>query len=384
VTIRDDEDADMKGSRHDRASQREAKQARSSEAAEWFIRLRDENLPARHRARNVRWLKESPENIAELLRIQQVYALLRECKVQNRTPPAAESPSDDASNVIELVPRAPRHDEFAEVPRRWSARWKVAALAACLMVVVLLGLVARALWPGTTFQTELGEWRTVVLMDGTQVRIGPDSLLRVKYGADHRTAQLLRGEARFTVARDPARPFFVQSEMIGVLAVGTEFRVSRLGGKDVVTVTEGKVAVYPDARNAVKEVLPLRLGEASGAVPVAAGERVAMSLASRSARRGKQLDKQKINVDHELAWADGWLVYENMTVAEIAAEFNRRNRIKIEVAAPSIGERRLRLFRGRATDPESFVAALATSGDIVIVRNDPDVLRLELDSPRRT
>ncbi len=83
-------------------------------------------------------------------------------------------------------------------------------------------------------------------------------------------------------------------------------------------------------------------------------------------------------MDYEQAWAEGWLVYENKTVAEVASDFNRLNRVKIVIAEPSIAARRLAFFRVSATDPESFVAALATSPDITVVRNDPNVLRVEL------
>ena len=47
----------------------------------------------------------------------------------------------------------------------------------------------------------------------------------------------------------------------------------------------------------------------------------------------------------------------------------------------TIAGRRLAFFRGSATDPESFVAALAMNSDITIVRDDPDELRLELSPP---
>ena len=76
-------------------------QALSNEAAEWFVRLRDDRLGTRHRERNVRWLKQSPAHIAELLRIQQVYKVLRAAKVENR-PPAARGEAE--SNVVELMP----------------------------------------------------------------------------------------------------------------------------------------------------------------------------------------------------------------------------------------------------------------------------------------
>jgi transmembrane sensor len=244
-------------------------------------------------------------------------------------------------------------------------------------VALLLGFVVKVAWLDRTLRTELGEWRTAELTDGTRVRIGPDSVLRVSFGDDHRSVRLIRGEAMFTVAKDSSRPFFVQSEMIGVLAVGTEFRVSHWRGEDVVAVTEGNVAVYRDGRDAVRGALPIapaQVAETTGGVPLVAGEQVSVTRATRST----PVAKQRVNVNYELAWAEGWLVYQDRTIAEVASEFNRRNRVKIVVREPSIAARRLALFRGSATDPESFVAALATSPDITVVRDDPNELRIEL------
>jgi transmembrane sensor len=367
----DDEDAQMKGSMHDHA-----RDALSSEAAEWFIRLRDDRLNVRHRERNVRWLKQSPAHIAELLRIQQVYKVLRAAKLENRPP---GPPGQAESNVIEFVPRALPAPP-TERPNQSRVRldtWKVAASVACIAVSLLLGYFVKVAWLDRTLETELGEWRIATLTDGTTVRIGPGSKLRVSFGDDHRSVRLLEGEAMFDVAKDHSRPFFVKSEVVGVLAVGTEFRVSRRGGEDVVAVTEGTVAVYRDGRNEVRGAVtqpPAQLANATGGVPLTAGEQVSVSKVNKL----QPVAKQKVNVDYELAWADGWLTYEDKTIAEVAGEFNRRNRVQIVIVDESIADRRLAFFRGSATDPESFVSALAVSSDITIVRDDPDELRVQL------
>lgn len=369
----DEEDAGMKGTLHENGRERATRQALSDEAAEWFVRLRDDRLGTRHRERNVRWLKQSPAHIAELLRIQQVYKVLRGANVRNRS---SGAPGESSSNVIELTPRVPPPAEPTQSRTRFES-WKVAAAAAFITVSLLLGFMVKVAWLDRTLRTELGEWRTAELTDGTHVRIGPDSVLRIAFGDDHRTVRLVRGEAMFSVAKDPSRPFFVQSEMVGVLAVGTEFRVSHWGGEDVVAVSEGSVAVYRDGRDAVRGAMPVapaQVAEATGGVALAAGEQVSVTRSTRSA----PVAKQKINVDYEHAWADGWLVYEGKTIAEVASEFNRRNRIKILVTEPSIAARRLVFFRGSATDPESFVTALAASSDIVVVRDNPNELRIEL------
>jgi transmembrane sensor len=371
VTFPTDDDAGVAGS-----ADESAKHAVSDAAAEWFIRLRDDRLSERHRERNVRWLKQSPAHIAELLRIQQVYTVLRAAKLENRPP---GSPGQADSNVVELMPRSlpppPARPNQSRV--RTTITWKVAASVACLAVSLLLGFILKAAWLDRTLETELGEWRIATLTDGTIVRIGPASRLKVSFGDDHRSVRLLQGEAMFDVAKDPARPFFVKSEMVGVLAVGTEFRVSRHGGEDVVAVTEGTVAVYRDGRDEVRgEVTQpaAQLANATGGVPLTAGEQVSISKANQS----QPVAKQKVNVDYELAWADGWVSYEDKTIAEVATEFNRRNRVKIVIVDASIADRRLAFFRGSATDPESFVAALAVSSDITVVRDDPEVLRVEL------
>jgi transmembrane sensor len=367
----DDHDADMKGSAHENTQR-----ALSDEAAEWFIRLRDDRLGMRHRERNVKWLKQSPAHIAELLRIQQVYTVLRAAKLENRPP---GPPGQAETNVVELTPRTlpappPGHPNESRV--RSTLTWKVAASVACLAVSLLLGFIVKVSWLDHSLETDLGEWRIATLTDGTVVRIGPGSRLRVSFGDDHRSVRLLRGEARFDVAKDPSRPFFVKSEMVGVLAIGTEFRVSQRGGEDVVAVTEGSVAVYRDGRDEVRGAItqaPARIAGATGGVALSAGEQVAISKANQS----QPVAKQKVNVDYEMAWAEGWVAYEDKTIAEVASEFNRRNRVQIVIVDASIAERRLALFRGSATDPESFVAALAVSYDIRVVRDDPQVLRVE-------
>jgi transmembrane sensor len=384
----DDEDADMQGSPK-RGSQEEVTQTSlSNEAAEWFVRLRDDRLAMRHRERNVRWLKRSPAHIAELLRIQQVYQVLRAANVQNRTP---VTPGQEISNVIELGDQRPPSSpkslllEWMDAPPRRErpagfAPWKVAAAVACLTVALLFGFMAKVAWLDRTLETELGEWRTVLLTDGTKIRMGPGSLLRVSFGDDHRTVRLIRGQVMFDVAKDQTRPFYVTSEMIGVLAIGTEFRVARLGGKDIVAVTEGSVALYRDGRDAVHGAVsaaPAQLAEATGGVALSAGDQVAVTRSTRST----PVAKQKVNRNYEQAWAEGWLVFEDKTVAEVASDFNRFNKLQIVIATPSIASRRVTLYRGRATDPASFVAALATTADITVVRDDPNVLRLEPREP---
>jgi ferric-dicitrate binding protein FerR (iron transport regulator) len=132
--------------------------------------------------------------------------------------------------------------------------------------------------------------------------------------------------------------------------------------------------VYNDGRQEIRGEIPAtpaQVAVATGGVALIAGEQASVT-------KAKPVAKQKLNVDYETAWVDGWLIYEDKTVAEVASEFNRRNRVKIVVDNPFVAARRLAFFRGSATDPESFVAALAVDSNIKIVRDEPGVLRVEL------
>jgi len=81
--------------------------------------------------------------------------------------------------------------------------------------------------------------------------------------------RLVRGEAHFTVAKNPARPFIVEAGGVAVRAVGTAFDVRHADGAIEVLVTEGKVHVRA-ARAARRIQVP---APAPIATPLVAGER---------------------------------------------------------------------------------------------------------------
>lgn len=74
----------------------------SEEAAEWFVRLRDDNLGADERRRYVRWLKQSSTHTAEMLRMRLVAHWLREAELEGLL-----SRQGPKSNVIEFAARPP-------------------------------------------------------------------------------------------------------------------------------------------------------------------------------------------------------------------------------------------------------------------------------------
>ncbi len=99
--------------------------------------------------------------------------------------------------------------------------------------------------------------RRIVLPDGSQVWLNPDS--RVEYGDDfvNNRSLTLDGEAFFSVAHDTLHPFRVQAGDIMVQVLGTEFRVKSSSLETVAQVTLSSGSVRIEAPNTdVVELVP--------------------------------------------------------------------------------------------------------------------------------
>ena len=166
---------------------------------------RDRDLTAADRRKYVRWLKQSPSHISEFMRLCQLYGRVKRAKVPTLPP------EELSSNVIELpsrefLPTAEPRGGFFD-----SRKARFAAVACGLALVAVVGVIANFVLSSNTIETHLSEYRKVPLADGTLVSTGPNTLLHVDYSDGIRRIDLQRGEAMFTVVKDPSRPFIVNA-----------------------------------------------------------------------------------------------------------------------------------------------------------------------------
>ena len=153
----------------------------------------------------------------------------------------------------------------ADYVLRRQLRYSVAA-AVILPVAVLCGAVGFYMLTDkkdmtiAECSTDHGEIEELLLSDGTSVLVNSGSVLLYpesfpKKGERH---VYLTGEAVFTVAKDPGRPFIVHSGDFDVKVLGTVFNLSSYGGDrySSVIVREGKVQVVP----ADLDLAPVELG----------------------------------------------------------------------------------------------------------------------------
>ncbi|MEO1020462.1 MAG: FecR domain-containing protein, partial [Pseudomonadota bacterium] len=100
----------------------------------------------------------------------------------------------------------------------------------------------RTVQTSEIYQTKIGEIKTFVLSDASEVTLGAASQLEVSFSEDQRSLTLTRGAALFEVASDPDRPFSVMADGMMATALGTVFSVRNNGGTVRLAVSEGRVA----------------------------------------------------------------------------------------------------------------------------------------------
>lgn len=247
-------------------------------------------------------------------------------------------------NVVELCryfpermlrspPEEPLHP--TPPPPRWH--WPTASIIAVgLVALASVALLLADLAPGD-YVSGVGERRVIHLDDGSSVTMNTRSRLHVRLTPRGRDIELLSGEALFAVAHDARRPFRVHVGHTVVEAVGTEFSVYRGQHGTQVSVVEGRVKIFADL--AWTSVGAPDFERPPPPIPVSAGEEAQVSRDSGSAEfdvERKAVTPEQI--EHHLAWVNGQLIFENATLAETVAEFNRYNRRKLEISDPTLAQ----------------------------------------------
>ncbi len=199
------------------------------------------------------------------------------------------------------------------------------------------------------------------LPDGSVVQLNRGSVLAVEFTPTERRVRLVCGEASFTVAKNPARPFIVVAHGVQVKAVGTVFNV-RLGSAAVeVLVTEGKVRVdHPDEHSptGMSAAVPLLAAGENAVVPLAPATPVP-PIAALSTNQ----------IEERLAWQPRLLDFAEAPLADIAAEFNRHNSVRLTLGEPALEALRLSASF-RSDNVEGFVRLMESDFGMIAERRD--------------
>jgi transmembrane sensor len=217
------------------------------------------------------------------------------------------------------------------------------ALAASLLLLIV-SYGAYVHFQYTTYTTATGERRLVILEDGSRLSLDADSSVKVRLKRDRRELILVRGRAKFDVAKDTMRPFMVTAGDRIVVATGTEFSVELLTRKVHVILYEGRVNVL----SAPTSTGAGRGGGHAVEMQLAPGKELVASIASDRAQ------VQSSDPNDTLSWEAGFLTFDNETLESAVERINRYTSAKLAVGDP--GAARLRVDGVYpVNNPEAFV-----------------------------
>jgi transmembrane sensor len=297
------------------------------QAMYWAVRQSDHTLDEAQRREFDTWLAADLRHQGAYLRAVAINRALNQATVQESLRPKRER--------LEA--------EWAGAPWRQNGLRRAflmaggaAAGAACLALTRLFSGADK-----TVLTTAKGEFRKVPLADKSVADINSGSQLEVRMTPQQRQVMLKKGEVWLEVAKDKTKPFIVEAGAVRVRAVGTAFGVRRYGNGAEVLVTEGTVEVWSDQGSARKRLLT-------------AGERTFVP--DQAARIA--VARQPVEVQRKLAWREGKLIFDNQTLSEAVADFNRYSQKKIVIGDPAIGSKTL-VGQYQIDAPELFARDVA-------------------------
>jgi transmembrane sensor len=268
--------------------------ATEEQASLWAARLDGGELSPADRATLESWLSADPARRALLSAYCQFSADLEQQM------PLLEGIRGSAADTRPMVEETARLKPWWRWPRLAGAMLTAAAAVALLLWAVHPSVQNEDL------ATPLARRGTLALSDGTTVELNARTSLHARLDRQERHVRLAEGEAFFSVSRDPARPFFVETPAGSVRVTGTHFNVrAESPGTLEVTVEEGSVQARPAGPSAA--AIALRAGDqlTSGPGGVAVRKLSAAALAD------------------SLSWRQGQVVFNGTPLREALARFAR-------------------------------------------------------------
>jgi transmembrane sensor len=313
-------------------------QARSQAAAEWLAR-RDSGLSGEEQDAFLEWLAADPRHgewLATHRRVMGDFNALATWR-----PEHSANPNPDL-----LAPAGPSR-------ARW---WLPIGLAAAAGIAVAIAWRSQltpspALVPAVAVE----ELKRRILEDGSAVELNRGAVVTTTFSPAERRAALVTGEAYFTVAKNPERPFASTTNGVVVRAVGTAFSVRLDAGSVDVLVTEGRVAV---------ERAPAG-GTAAEPALISAGQRATISLTPAVPPTVVPVTPQAMA--QQLNWQPQRLDFSSAPLSIALAEFNRRNRVQFVLADDDLATVPI-VASIRSDNVEGFARFLESSPSILVER----------------
>jgi transmembrane sensor len=259
--------------------------------------------------------------------LRRLLAFTEEADANRRPGPAPTASEIITALTRETAPARSPKDAQSGV-RRGAFGWRSAGwlAAAAVLATLIVGVSyvrnagsvgSRVGFGAQHFVTGPDEQATVVLTDGTVVRLAPDSRLNVPDDASGREVGLI-GRAYFAVAHDPSRPFRIRTGSGQVRVLGTRFTLDTSSEDLRLVVVEGRVKLEtPDEPE----------------VEVAANQMARVV-------RGLRLPIVEVPDPALMTdWVGNFLAFQNTPLGAAVAEIEREYGVDIAISDPDLTNR---------------------------------------------
>ena len=276
-------------------------------AAQWCMRLHEPDCTNQEREAFAAWLNADPRHAVEYEAMLDIW--------------------DVSEHLTRSAPAEARVVALPSAPRR-SAWQRVAAAAAITLLAApvaaysgwQLGWIPNA---HERFAADTSA-QTVTLPDGSQVELNLGTHLTFSNFKDERRVTLSKGEAFFKVSHDASHPFLVRAAEGQVRVTGTQFNVWMYEDQVRVTLLEGSVLVTSN-KSLSGDGLRLEPG---------------MQARYKAGDYAAQISQTPAGTP-DLAWRNGKLVLDNLSLADALPLINRYLDRPLSVADSATGKLRI-------------------------------------------
>jgi transmembrane sensor len=304
------------------------------------------------------WIAESIAHRVAWLRLSSVWQRSDRLSALRAPPAQVEQAEQVAPPVAEPAPRQVPVPRLPRFSMQRIAAGVLLAAAGCSWLGWQYGQGSQ----GEHYATAVGARQSVALPDGSVLTLNTATHVRTSVNKSERKVWLEDGEAFFDIAHDKKHPFVVMAGDRRITVLGTRFLVRRQGDQVSVTVEEGRVQIASaqgdKSDKAGKGSEPTVLTRNQAAV-ASAGNLLVLSKAQKQ-------------IDDELSWRQGRLVFDQMTLGDAAAQFNRYNTRQLVIADPAIA--RIRIGGSfDASNMSGFVALLKQGFGLAVQENGKEI-----------
>lgn len=304
------------------------------EACEWIARMDHKNFSKKDRIELNEWVNKSDLHRAELERLAQFWDQISDVDFDDKEVGYPEISQDNYNQY---------NNHWAEKKGYKYIIYTAASLLLIASISVILHFNNINEFQSTNgkYTTNVGDQETIILSDGSKIRLNTDTFVEVNYSPGERNIHLYKGEAYFDVAHNPEVPFTVKARKGDVRALGTIFSVRVKDDLVNVLVEEGRVRIRAndevDLLNTPqieeqKEVLKTENLKKSAVVTVDAGNNVIF---------GEQtiesvVLEEKEAIERKFSWQKGILAFDDEPLSDVIEEVSRYTSYQIIIADPNI------------------------------------------------